>query len=510
MLATGPVIKLETVLPDEEATRQLAAEVATMLAPGDVVGLSGGLGSGKTAFARALIRHLAGDPRLEAPSPTFTLTQSYDLPSFQIVHVDLYRIGDPAELDELGVFDMLDDVVTLVEWPEQAGARLPTPRITLTFALTPSPNPEQRHVRMTLSQPPPQSLVRWFNFQRFMHEAGFGDATRQRMQGDASTRIYERLTQGARSAILMISPRRTDGPPVRDGRPYSAIAHLAEDVVPFVAMARALRERGVSAPQIIAADLAEGLLILEDLGSEPVTSGDPPTPIEPRYEAALDVLAALHRQPLPAMLPVAPRVNYRLPSYDIDALLIEAELLLDWYLPQQGRQPSEDMRAAFRDLWRDALAPAMAAPPTWVLRDYHSPNLLWLADREGPARVGVLDFQDAVMGSAAYDVVSLLQDARVDVPVTLEDGLMFRYMKARRAADRDFDLVKFVEHCAVFGAQRATKILGIFARLQKRDGKPQYLRHQPRIWRNLRRSLAHAALAPLKAWYDVNIPAPLR
>jgi N-acetylmuramate 1-kinase len=352
--------------------------------------------------------------------------------------------------------------------------------------------------------------VRWFTFQRFMHEAGFGDATRQRMQGDASTRIYERLTQGSRSAIFMISPRRTDGPPVRAGKPYSAIAHLAEDVVPFVAMARALRERGVSAPQIIAADLAEGLLILEDLGSEPVTSGDPPVPIEPRYEAALDVLAALHRQALPAMLPVAPSVNYRLPPYDIDALLIEAELLLDWYLPQQGRQPSDDMRAAFRDLWRDALAPAMAAPPTWVLRDYHSPNLLWLGEREGAARVGVLDFQDAVMGSAAYDVVSLLQDARVDVPVTLEDALMFRYMKARRAADRDFDLVKFVEHCAIFGAQRATKILGIFARLRRRDGKPQYLRHQPRIWRNLRRSLAHTALTPLKAWYDVNIPAPLR
>ena len=134
----------------------------------------------------------------------------------------------------------------------------------------------------------------------------------------------------------MNSPRRPDGPPVRDGKPYSAIAHLAEDVKPFVAMANGLRERGLSAPEIFAADLDDGLLIIEDLGDEPVVDGDPPAPIEERYEAAVDVLVALHGETLPGVLPVAPGVDYQLPPYDMDAFLIEAELLLDWYLPRLG------------------------------------------------------------------------------------------------------------------------------------------------------------------------------
>jgi aminoglycoside/choline kinase family phosphotransferase len=278
-------------------------------------------------------------------------------------------------------------------------------------------------------------------------------------------------------------------------------------VTPFVAVARALRERGFSAPEIYAADLSEGLLILEDLGGEGVTAGDPPLIDEERYTAAVEALAALHRQVLPEELPVSPSVTYRIPRYDMDAFLIEAELLLDWYLPQQDRDVSAEMRAEFVALWRTTLEPAFATPPTWVLRDYHSPNLMWLPQREGVARVGMLDFQDAVLGPAAYDVASLLQDARVDVSATFEDIQIGRYMKGRRS-DRDFDPVKFVELYALMGAQRATKILGIFARLEKRDGKPQYLRHQPRVWRNLRRSLSHPTLTSLKSWYDAHVPAP--
>jgi hypothetical protein len=160
-------------------------------------------------------------------------------------------------------------------------------------------------------------------------------------------------------------------------------------------------------------------------------------------------------------------------------------------------------------LWRDALAPALALPPTWVLRDFHSPNLLWLAEREGLARVGLLDFQDAVMGPAAYDLASLLQDARVDVPELMEIALLSRYTRARRATDPAFDAPAFAKVYATLAAQRASKILGIFARLDARDGKPQYLRHIPRVWRYLQRSLAHPALAPLAAWYRVNVP-PLK
>jgi aminoglycoside/choline kinase family phosphotransferase len=239
-----------------------------------------------------------------------------------------------------------------------------------------------------------------------------------------------------------------------------------------------------------------------------VVEGDPPAPIEERYTAAVDLLAQLHQQALPAVLPVAPRVEHRLPRYDLDALLTETELLIDWYVPNRGERVDEGARAEFAALWRTALKGAADATPTWVLRDYHSPNLLWLPQREGIARVGLLDFQDALMGPAAYDVVSILQDARVDVSEHIEVGLVSRYVKARRAGDRTFDLNGFFELYAVLGAQRATKVLGIFSRLDRRDGKPQYLRHQPRVWRNMRRSLSHPALKSLKAWYDRHVPAP--
>ena len=159
-------------------------------------------------------------------------------------------------------------------------------------------------------------------------------------------------------------------------------------------------------------------------------------------------------------------------------------------------------------LWRKALEPALAAQPTWVLRDYHSPNLLWLPHRQGMARVGLLDFQDALLGPPAYDLVSLLQDARVDVPEQLEMALLGGYVRARQASDPGFRAAEFLELYATLGAQRATKILGIFARLDRRDGKPQYLRHLPRVYRYLSRSLAHSSLTALKAWHEGNIPAP--
>ena len=152
--------------------------------------------------------------------------------------------------------------------------------------------------------------------------------------------------------------------------------------------------------------------------------------------------------------------------------------------------------------------PAIDAPTTWVLRDYHSPNLLWLGQRDDIARIGLLDFQDALVGPAAYDVASLLQDARVDIPEAMEMALLGRYVRARLSGDREFDTAGFTRIYATLAAQRATKILGIFARLDRRDGKPLYLHHMPRLWNYLQRSLAHPALTALKAWYATNVPAP--
>jgi N-acetylmuramate 1-kinase len=502
--ATGGA-SFTVTLPNEQATERFAIDIAAALEPGDLVTLSGDLGAGKTTFARALIRYLASDATIEVPSPTFTLLQSYELPRFALVHADFYRLSGAAELAELGFDDLPESSVVLVEWPDRAAGFLPPDRLDITFTLAAQLGSEVRNARVVGYGAFSARAARIPQVRAFLEESGFGEARRRRMVGDASTRIFERLKLADQTTVLMNAPRHPDGPPVRDGKPYSAIAHLAEDVVPYVAVAAGLRDRNLSAPAILHADLERGLIMMEDLGDERIVGGDPPAPIQARYEVAIDLLVSLHRRKLPETLPVAPHLDYRLPRYDMEAFLIEAELLLDWYLVSAGAAAADPVRKDFIALWRQALQPVIIAPATWVLRDYHSPNLLWLPEREDVARIGVLDFQDALIGPAAYDVASLLQDARIDVPESLEVTLLSRYVRAR-LQDQRFDAASFTGLYATLAAQRATKILGIFARLDRRDGKPQYLRHVPRLLTYLRRSLAHPALAPLKAWYAANLP----
>jgi tRNA threonylcarbamoyl adenosine modification protein YjeE len=500
-------VAFDIALPDEAATRALAAALAAVLQPGDLVTLSGDLGAGKTTFARALIRHLARDDAVEVPSPTFTLMQSYELPRFPLVHADLYRLNGPDELGELGVDDVAENSVVLLEWPDRAGDVLSPDRFDIALTLVPAQGASYRNARLAGHGNVAARVERIAAIERFLAATPYAKAERRQLTGDASTRAYERLTQEGRAVLLMNAPRWPDGPPVRDGKPYSQIAHLAEDVTPFIAMAQALRHRGLSSPKILAADRAAGLLLIEDFGNDFIVDGNPPAPIEERYAAAVDVLAALHRQTLPETLPVEPGVNYTLPRYDMDAMLIETELLLDWYLPRLGVSVMPAMREAYVGLWRTALAPVLQGARTWVLRDYHSPNLMWLPNRSGLGRVGLLDFQDALMGSPAYDVASLLQDARVDVPEAMEVALLSRYVRAR-LKESGFDPRNFAQLYATLAAQRASKILGIFARLDQRDGKPQYLRHLPRVWTYLQRALAHPALAQMQNWYSAHVPAP--
>jgi hypothetical protein len=214
---------------------------------------------------------------------------------------------------------------------------------------------------------------------------------------------------------------------------------------------------------------------------------------------------------VPEALALPDGTAHRLPAYDADALGIEVALLPDWYWPAlHGAPAPQDAHAEFASLWSEVFDKLCALPRGWVLRDYHSPNLLWLPERAGLARVGVIDFQDAMCGPPAYDLVSLLQDARVDVPPELEAQLRDHYCAGVSARQTGFDRDAFAFAYAALGAQRNTKILGIFARLAKRDGKPAYLRHVPRLWRYLERDLAHPDLAPLKRWYDCHMPANAR
>lgn len=301
---------------------------------------------------------------------------------------------------------------------------------------------------------------------------------------DASFRSYHRLRDGARRAVLM------DAPPEH------------EDVRPFVRMARHLLGLGLSAPRILAEDTEAGLLLLEDLGDDTFTrlleKGSSETTL---YALAIDVLVYLHRLPPLNALPAG------LPAYDNERLLDEALLLTDWYLPAVlGAPPSETIRTAYIDAWSQTFPAVHAQPRTLVLRDFHVDNLIRLPDRPGVAACGLLDFQDAVGGAIAYDLMSLLEDARRDIAPDLKAAMLSRYFDGMVDLDRHgFDAA-----FAILAAQRHAKVIGIFTRLCRRDGKAGYLAHIPRVWWLLERALRHPALAKVSAWFDTNVPHRIR
>lgn len=500
-------------LEGEDATRALAARLAPDLRTGDLITLGGELGTGKTTFARALIRTFLRDETADVPSPTYTLIQTYEArtkpggSAFRIVHADLYRIREASELAELGWEETAENALVLVEWAENAGAPLAEDRLDIRFTHPPEKGEASRLVTLTGHGRFAPRLKRMQAIFALLDAAGFKETEREFLQGDASARAYEtvREVKTGAHAILMIAPRRPDGPPIRQGKPYSALVHLAESVDAFVALSQGLGAQGFSAPAIYAANLQAGLLLVEDLGRGLVVENGAPLP--DRYLVATEVLANLHIRTLPTELPVAPGITHRIPPYDREALTIEAELLLDWYWPYATQKSAHAaLRHTFLEAWNSVLDLVLEGEKTWVLRDYHSPNLIWLPEREGINRIGLIDFQDCVIGHPAYDLVSLTQDARVNVPEEVELTLLSHYIRLRRQHDRTFDLNAFSAAYATLGAQRATKILGIFVRLDRRDGKSAYLAHLPRIEAYLKRCLAHPALAKLNAWYAAHLP----
>lgn len=496
---TGNPASFHVACADEKATIVLAQDLAAILKTGDCLLLVGDLGAGKSTVARAMLRALAGDGELDVPSPTYTLVQTYDLPRLSVAHIDLYRLEDAEEIDEIGLGDLLETGAVLVEWPERAEGRFP--QDALVVRLASGKSALEREITLSWAAGGWQErLARTLSIRAFLDGAGWQQASRTPLQGDASSRAYEAVGLGERKAILMNAPERPDGPPVRAGLAYSRLVHLAENVRPFVAIGEGLRKAGFSAPELYAYDLQQGILLLEDLGREGIVAGG--APIAERYRAAAELLADLHDAELPEATGLPDGTLYRLPPFDDQALLIEAELYLDWYLPELGLLPSRATREDFAGLWQAALARLRRDAPTWVLRDYHSPNLIWRGEKSGHARLGLIDFQDALWGPAAYDVGSLLFDARVTIPEELERELFASYSARRLENSPAFDAEGFALDYAILSTQRLSKVIGIFVRLARRDGKPQYLPHLGRLFRYMEKALSHPALADLKAWYE--------
>jgi hypothetical protein len=347
----------------------------------------------------------------------------------------------------------------------------------------------------------------------FLAQAGWKDASVAMLPGDASTRRYYRVKQNGHAAMLMDQPQNAEAPACppeatpeeRQGLGYNATARLAgADCERFIASANFLRSRGLAAPRIYADDSAKGFVLLEDFGDElyadVLARGDDE---ELLYRAAIEAIARLHAQPAPQRL----SREAALYEYDLTACLAEINLMTEWFMPLAlGRSASPTEIAEHRGLWRETLESVRAPEPVFVHRDYHAQNLFWLPDRPGAARVGMIDFQDALAGNKSYDVISLLEDARRDVSPELAASMKAHYIAAMKAEGHALDAESWAAEAAVTAAQRNAKIAGIFARLAGRDGKPRYLAHLPRVWNYLETDLEHPALAKLRGWYDHAIP----
>lgn len=312
----------------------------------------------------------------------------------------------------------------------------------------------------------------------FLTQAGWGGIPRTLVAGDASNRKYERLTRGAQdTAILM------DAPPEK-----------GEDVRPFIAITDYLVNIGLSAPRIFARDVEHGFLLIEDLGDALFARVMAKTPAleQPLYEASVDVLVHLHR----AMPPI-------LPAYDAETMTPLAALAFDWYQRGATGGVDEDAKAVFSAAFHDALAPLDATPKVLIQRDYHAENLIWLPDHSGAKKVGLLDYQDAMLGHPAYDLVSIAQDARRDVPEDVAHMMTDRYLKATRLDEKAFTTAY-----ALLGVQRNMRILGVFARLSMAYGKPHYVDLIPRVWDHIQTNLNHPALSGIKPLINGALPAP--
>lgn len=317
----------------------------------------------------------------------------------------------------------------------------------------------------------------------FLASSGWGGAVRSPLAGDASFRRYERVADATRRAVLM------DAPPPQ------------EDVRPFLQVGKELRDSGLAAPEVLAADTENGFLLLEDLGDALYSKvlQNHPASEEELYRVAADVLVRLYR--------LAPERDYSVfPAYNEALLMREVMLLAEWFLPAiLGKEKAAPLAEEYSALWRNLLARMPAYRPVLVQRDYHADNLLWLPERAGVARVGLLDFQDAVIGAPAYDVVSYLEDARRDVSEQTVQNILRYYLR-----ETGQDEAAFMDSYALLGAQRNCKIVGIFVRLAVRDGKANYLRFLPRMWAHLERDLAHPLLVELKTWLDKHVPQEWR
>ncbi len=458
---------LLTLTGNAELTAALARALAPDLRAGDTVLLDGPVGAGKSHFARALIRARLANPAEDVPSPTFTLVQTYDGDP-PLWHADLYRLTDAAEIDELGLIDALPEAIALIEWPDRMGPV----EGALTLEMRSQDDPDLRQITLRGDPATWARAARAATRAAFVQAAGWGAAEVEFLAGDASARRYFRLKRDSETAVLM------------DADPPT--------LAPYLAMTDWLAARSFDVPKIVAADDEAGLALIEDFGDAQIARVIEADPAQagPLYERIAALLARL------AGHPPAPGVK----RLDGAEMALQVGMFADWYPEAVGADA--DAKAA-----ADAIAPVIARlhhalcsdlPPVTGLRDFHAENIILTPDN----RLGLLDFQDAVAVHPAYDLASVLHDARRAIPEDVEQAAIVRFL-----ADTGFEEDRFRAAFALLSVQRNLRIMGIFTRLCISEGKPRYLAFMPHVWSLITRALAAPELNEL-AVLVARIPPP--
>jgi tRNA threonylcarbamoyl adenosine modification protein YjeE len=471
-------------LPDQGATELLAEDVAACLRRGDAVALSGELGAGKTTFARALLRSLAGDLALEVPSPTFTLVQPYDLPRFPVAHVDLYRVTDPAEIEETGMLEALGDGAVIVEWPDRAEQLLPREALRMALEIAGS----GRRALLTGGKDWQERIRRSRSARDFLEANGFAGAHRLATAAWSSAPIGEPVVGPDRTARLVAWPDDADP------RASSLDARIAGN--------GDLRRAGLSAPELIAADRRRGLALVEDLGDERLVDANGPIP--ERAFVAIEALAELHVRARPTEVSHG-GARHVIPELGRAGLASDAAHFADAYLPRvaQTALPARERRE-FERLWRAVFERLVDVERSWIVRPLGWHDLVWLPKRQGLQRVGFAFAGELLVGPAAYNVATLCQDATLPVSPQLEADLLRHYLALRHSADAHFDSDRFSIGYAIITAALATHGLGV-ASLHARAGTEDEATGRRRLG-YLHRALAHPVLSDLAVWYERHVP----
>ena len=440
--------------------------IALFARKNDVITLKGELGTGKTTLARAIIKKLTNNKNIEVPSPAYTIIQEYQSPHLSIAHVDLYRIKNPHDIEELAIEDACERNLVLIEWPDIAENILPKTRLNIRFEeeIKNQTKPYHEPIRkLTLNaQGEWQKRLKHIKYvQDFLNEKGYGEAKRYLMYADASMRRYERLEnnkntkKNIKTVLLMDMAAQNNHH--NNQTNYDHSAAIQSGISAFVTIGENLKKIGLSAPEIYETDKKNKLAIIEDFGADDyVKIAQKEKNMAPWRNAAIDVLLHLYKVNPPKQITNRKGQIYTLKKYGKNILNAEKNLLLEWFYPHQTRKKlTKENIIIWNKIWQNLFNITNGEKNIWTLRDFHAPNLVALERRKGIKKVGIIDFQDALIGHPAYDLVSLLQDARIDVIPEDEETALRYYIKKRHNIEKNFDEKKIPNNiCHIRSAKK--------------------------------------------------------